>query len=48
MPLYEYVCPSCGKKVEVLSIRAREVYCVCGQEMKRLLSSPAFRVYTKV
>lgn len=47
MPLYEYKCPKCRKKVETLSIRAREVYCVCGEEMKLLFPQPAFRVYTK-
>ena len=47
MPIYEYHCPKCKEKTEVLAIRDRKVYCICGGEMKRLVSVPAFRIYTK-
>jgi len=42
MPLYEYHCTKCGLKTEVLYIRSRKVYCVCGQEMERCFPCPAF------
>jgi len=45
MPLHEFVCPNCGKKVESLR---KKVICECGEEMKKLFPIPAFRVYTKV
>ena len=45
MPLYEFVCPKCGNKIEALD--KAEVKCKCGTMMKKIISAPAFRVYTK-
>lgn len=48
MPIYEHICPKCGAKKETIGTYIETVLCKCGQEMKRLLAAPAFRVYTKV
>jgi len=45
MPLYEYLCHSCGKKFEVIQKFADEplkVHEECGGEAERLISAPAF------
>jgi len=47
MPIYEFVCPKCGHKIEIISTPTEKVICKCGQEMRKLVSLPAFRVYTK-
>jgi len=47
MPIYEFVCPDCGKKIEIIT-KAEKVKCECGCEMKKLISAPAFKIYTKV
>lgn len=47
MPIYEFVCPKCGNKIEVITGKA-EAKCECGQKMKLTVSAPAFRIYTKV
>ncbi|MGZ3641745.1 MAG: FmdB family zinc ribbon protein [Candidatus Limnocylindrales bacterium] len=44
MPLYDYACTVCGRRVEVLqSVHAREPeHCeVCGGRLRRVISSPA-------
>jgi len=46
MPIYEFVCPKCGNKIEIITDKA-EVKCQCGKMMKKVVSAPAFRVYTK-
>jgi len=49
MPIYEFVCPNCGEKLEILSTPTEHVICSkCGHEMKKQFPKPAFRVYTKV
>jgi len=48
MPIFEFVCPNCGEKIEILSTPTEHVICKCGHEMKKIVSAPAFRVYTKV
>ena len=48
MPIYEYKCPNCGEKIEIISTPSEKVICKCGCEMKKIISPPAFRVYTKV
>jgi putative FmdB family regulatory protein len=48
MPIYEFVCPNCGEKIEIISSPSEKVICKCGCEMKKLISAPAFRIYTKV
>ena len=45
MPLYEYLCHSCGKKFEVIqkfSDEPLKTHPDCGGEVERLLSAPAF------
>ena len=45
MPLYEYLCHSCGKKFEVIQKFADEplkIHEECGGEAERLISAPAF------
>src|SRR5579863_2829840 len=45
MPLYEYLCHSCGKKFEVIqkfSDEPLKTHEVCGGEAERLISAPAF------
>ena len=45
MPLYEYLCHSCGKKFEVIQKFADEplkIHEDCGGEAERLISAPAF------
>jgi putative FmdB family regulatory protein len=45
MPLYEYLCHSCGKKFEVIQKFADEPFKIheaCGGEAERLISAPAF------
>jgi len=45
MPLYEYLCHSCGKKFEVIQKFADEplkIHEACGGEAERLISAPAF------
>ena len=46
MPIYEFSCPKCGNKIEVLN--GVEAKCKCGTVMKKIVSAPAFKVYTKV
>jgi putative FmdB family regulatory protein len=44
MPLYEYLCESCGRKVEALesfSGKRLSVCDRCGGRLKRLISAPA-------
>jgi len=48
MPIYEYSCPQCGAKKETISRYIETIICMCGHKMKRLVSVPAFKVYTKV
>lgn len=49
MPLYEFKCPKCGNKIEVLNTPTASAWCSkCGAEMEKIVSAPAFRVYTKV
>ncbi len=45
MPLYEYQCPACGRRVEKIQpVTAPETEtCVCGGTMERLLSAPAIQ-----
>lgn len=45
MPLYEYQCPACGRRVEKIQpVTAPETEtCVCGGKMERLLSAPAIQ-----
>jgi len=43
MPLYEFECPKCGRRDEVvreMDERNNEVLCTCGAQMKRVLSQP--------
>jgi len=47
-PIYEFVCPNCGEKLEILTTPTEEVVCKCGHEMRKQFPKPAFRVYTKV
>jgi putative FmdB family regulatory protein len=45
MPLYEYLCHSCGKKFEVIQKFSDEplnVHEECGGAAERLISAPAF------
>jgi putative FmdB family regulatory protein len=45
MPLYEYLCHSCGKKFEVIekfSDAPLKTHEACGGEVERLISAPAF------
>jgi putative FmdB family regulatory protein len=45
MPLYEYLCHSCGKKFEVIQKFVDEplkIHEDCGGEAERLISAPAF------
>jgi putative FmdB family regulatory protein len=45
MPLYEYLCHSCGKKFEVIqkfSDEPLKIHEACGGEAERLISAPAF------
>ena len=45
MPLYEYLCHSCGKKFEVIqkfSDEPLKIHEECGGEAERLISAPAF------
>ena len=43
MPLFDFTCPSCGHKVEVLQHSKTEVVdCIkCGTEMERKFPAPA-------
>ncbi len=46
MPLYEYQCASCGRKIEVVQRFADEPLTTCescGGPLKKLLSAPAFQ-----
>src|SRR6185295_446573 len=45
MPIYEYQCLKCGKRIEVLQRhdQAPPVCPECGSEVKKLISSPAFQ-----
>lgn len=45
MPLYEYLCHSCGEKFEVIqkfSDEPLKIHEACGGEAERLISAPAF------
>jgi putative FmdB family regulatory protein len=45
MPLYEYLCHSCGRKFEVIekfSDQPLKMHEGCGGEVERLISAPAF------
>jgi putative FmdB family regulatory protein len=47
MPLYEYLCETCGKKFEVLQKFADAPLTIhedCGGKVERLLSAPAFHL----
>jgi len=48
MPIYEYKCPKCKRKIEIISTRIEKINCKCGYEMEKIISLPAFRIYTKV
>lgn len=46
MPLYEYECVGCGRRIEIIQrVGAAPVGACeeCGGEMRRLLSAPAFQ-----
>ena len=46
MPIYEYLCQSCGKKFDVLQKFSDEpltVHDECGGKVERLISAPAFQ-----
>ena len=46
MPLYEYKCDKCGKRVEILQRVSDKPYSHCpncGGDMKKLISSPAIQ-----
>lgn len=46
MPLYEYKCDKCGKRVEILQRVSDKPYAHCpncGGDMKKLFSSPAIQ-----
>src|SRR5215471_6075651 len=46
MPLYEYVCQSCGKKTEVLqrlNERPLKICPHCGGRLKKAISAPAIQ-----
>ncbi|HEY4572805.1 MAG TPA: FmdB family zinc ribbon protein, partial [Thermoanaerobaculia bacterium] len=46
MPIYEYECLSCGKRIEILQRMndAPPACPACGHEVKKLISSPAFHL----
>jgi putative FmdB family regulatory protein len=45
MPIREYICKKCGKKIEVLVFNKKEekeIKCdKCGSEVERIMSKPA-------
>jgi putative FmdB family regulatory protein len=42
MPLYDYVCPACGRREELLVSRETKVICEqCGELMVRQFPAPA-------
>ena len=46
MPLYEYACPKCGERIEMIRRFSDppEAACPkCGAEMRKLISSPAIQ-----
>jgi putative FmdB family regulatory protein len=46
MPLYEYLCESCGRTIEVIQSFSEAPLSLCdrcGGALKKLLSSPAFQ-----
>ena len=46
MPIYEYQCTQCGKRVEAIQRFADAPLTVCehcGGELKKLVSAPAFQ-----
>lgn len=46
MPLYEYCCKSCGKKIEVIQKFSDDPLTVCeecGGKLEKLMSAPAIR-----
>lgn len=50
MPIYEYICPKCGNKMEKLSpvcnSHDEEIYnCHCGESMTRTISAASFNAY---
>jgi len=47
MPIYEFVCPKCGNKIETITEKA-DAKCQCGAKMEKSVTAPAFRIYTKV
>lgn len=47
MPLYEYLCHSCGKKFEVLqkfSDEPLKTHPECGGDVEKVISAPAFHL----
>ena len=50
MPLYEYECPQCLLKAELIrkSDDTYPVTCKCGEEMKKKLSAPHFKMDGKI
>ena len=48
MPIYEYKCPQCGAKKETIGTYIETIMCKCGHGMERIMSIPAFKIYTKV
>jgi len=48
MPIFEFVCPNCGAKKEIITKYQGKIRCKCGKNMKKIVSAPAFRIYTKV
>jgi len=40
MPIYEFVCPKCGKEIEIRATLDEKVACKCGCEMIRKISPP--------
>ncbi len=46
MPLYEYACPKCGERIEIIQKLSDPPYThcpKCGGEMRKLISSPAIQ-----
>jgi len=45
MPVYEFVCSKCGERSEVLvklGTKKEPVCDMCGKQMKKVMSAPAF------
>lgn len=46
MPLYDYKCPHCGGKKEVILVKydRPKIVCSCGREMESVISPSAFHL----